>query len=886
MTLLLMVLTTVSAWAQDPATSGTCGDYGNENNVTWAVTDTDGDGTYETITISGTGATKNYSGSNPQQPWAAFKSDITTAVIGDGVTRIGGNAFYQFTALTSVTIASSVTTIGNAVFFECTNLATINGASGVTYVDSSAFDGTAWEKNLPNGLNYVGHVAYRFVGDGTSVNLDAATTRIYEYCFQDSKITSIVIPASVECIGDYAFAHSALQKMYVLRSGSNSTEITQLVYDAFMECRDDLVIVVPTAAYSTYSSHWYSYNSKLQHGYTVTCSGTGITFTSTNNGPLVEQGETVTLSYNNLPAGYSPVYTVKKASDNSDVTSSVLNGSEITMPAYNISVSAALVCMHSSLTAHPAVAPTCTDNGNTAYWECENCQKYFSDDQCTDEIAENSWEILATGHTLTEHPYVAPTCTDDGNSAYWECENCQKYFSDDQCTTEIAANEVVVAALGHQFNASHECNICHVTGIPYLDADGNTQYCTNFTVLTGSETSLSAGWYVAQGTINYDHQIYFNGTVHLILADGCKMTVEPTNDNQVRAIEAGNLTIYAQSNGSAAGSLTAIINYPQDNSAGTAAIMGVRLTINGGNITARSTNTGNTTNAGHGGIAGQSGLTINGGNIVATSESTEKGCGITGPITINWNNDNCSLYFYPYRNDGFGGYMKIADGKAISDGTNTYSGTLSEEQKAAIVRKLLTPPTRTLTANSDGNGNYWATYYNGSTSYTADANTTIYKGAVNGNSVQLTSVADIPAGNAVILKSTASPITLTRTTKSGDFTDNDLKGTDTEIVPPANTYCMAKGASGVGFYQYSATNGNIPANRAYLIIPGSTSASQFFGFDENISTGIDNVQSSLSESVASQSKVNVQSYYNLAGQRVAQPTKGMYIVNGKKVVIK
>ena len=27
-------------------------------------------------------------------------------------------------------------------------------------------------------------------------------------------------------------------------------------------------------------------------------------------------------------------------------------------------------------------------------------------------------------------------------------------------------------------------------------------------------------------------------------------------------------------------------------------------------------------------------------------------------------------------------------------------------------------------------------------------------------------------------------------------------------------------------------------------------------------------------------------YYNLAGQRVAQPTKGLYIVNGKKVVIK
>ena len=248
--MLLFMMTAQTACAEDPATSGTCGDYGNEANVTWEVTDTNGDGTYETLTISGTGAMKNYPSNNPA-PWAVFKSDITTAVIGDGVTRIGGNAFYQFTALTSVTIASSVTTIGNAVFFECTNLATINGASGVTYVDSSAFNETAWKNALPDRLTSVGHVAYLFKGDGTSVTLDAGITQIYEYCFQDSKITSIVIPASVERIGDYAFANSALQKMYVLRHESSFPEITQLGYGAFSECSDDLVTVVPTAAYST-----------------------------------------------------------------------------------------------------------------------------------------------------------------------------------------------------------------------------------------------------------------------------------------------------------------------------------------------------------------------------------------------------------------------------------------------------------------------------------------------------------------------------------------------------------------------------------------------------------------------------------------------------------
>lgn len=285
--------------------SGTCGDYYHESEVTWEVTDTDGDGTYETLTISGTGAMKNYGSSN--QPWAAFKSDITTVVIGDGVTRIGGNAFYNFTALTSVTIAPSVTTIGNAVFFECTNLTTVSGASGVTYLGPSAFNETAWLDALyhaqSDGLTYVGHVAYLFKGDDTSVNLDAGTTQIYDNCFQDSKITSIVIPASVERIGDYAFAHSALEKIYVLRNESTYPNTTQLAQEEFFNFYN-LTIIVPAAAYDNYNGQWFSGqgSSILKRGYTVTCGTAGIT--ATTDGPLVTEDEVVTLNHNDR-AGYA-----------------------------------------------------------------------------------------------------------------------------------------------------------------------------------------------------------------------------------------------------------------------------------------------------------------------------------------------------------------------------------------------------------------------------------------------------------------------------------------------------------------------------------------------------------------------------------------------------
>jgi hypothetical protein len=58
-------------------------------------------------------------------------------------------------------------------------------------------------------------------------------------------------------------------------------------------------------------------------------------------------------------------------------------------------------------------------------------------------------------------------------------------------------------------------------------------------------------------------------------------------------------------------------------------------------------------------------------------------------------------------------------------------------------------------------------------------------------------------------------------------------------------------------------------------LAGSSFAPQLF-FDGNV-TGIGAVKSINKEDGA---------YYNLAGQRVAQPQKGLYIVNGKKVIIK
>ena len=226
----------------------------------------------------------------------------------------------------------------------------------------------------------------------------------------------------------------------------------------------------------------------------------------------------------------------------------------------------------------------------------------------------------------------------------------------------------------------------------------------------------------------------------------------------------------------------------------------------------------------------------------------------------------------------------VADGvvTAVAAGTATITATAtngtadtSDDQTATCTVTVSNP---TVTANEGATGEYWATYYNGTTSFTADENTTVFQAALSGSSLTLTEVPnrEIPATKAVILKSSSATITLTPASTTETLEGNELQGTATSITNPGNAYVLNKTATnGVGFYKLSST-GTIGANKAYLTYSGASLARSFFGFDET--TGI---ELPTAEVVDTDGVV-----YDLQGRRVAQPTKGLYIVNGKKVIIK
>lgn len=97
-----------------------------------------------------------------------------------------------------------------------------------------------------------------------------------------------------------------------------------------------------------------------------------------------------------------------------------------------------------------AKAATCIEDGNITYWYCETCDEYFSDDQYTNQITKEDTIIKATGHTtLQSVAKKDPTCNEDGNIAYWYCETCKKYFSDEKATNEITKDDIVIKATGH-----------------------------------------------------------------------------------------------------------------------------------------------------------------------------------------------------------------------------------------------------------------------------------------------------------------------------------------------------------------------------------------------------------------------------------------------------
>ena len=191
-----------------------------------------------------------------------------------------------------------------------------------------------------------------------------------------------------------------------------------------------------------------------------------------------------------------------------------------------------------------------------------------------------------------------------------------------------------------------------------------------------------------------------------------------------------------------------------------------------------------------------------------------------------------------------------------------------------LVKKPQTEIPLTVTITDAGYATYVTT---AATDFSLTYGITAYIAKVNDSWVELTEVTKVPAGTGVILKGAAASYTLQPTTEStNNVTDNDLLVSDGTVAANQSTiYVLADGNKGVGFYLLN--NGYVHAGKAYLKVPANANARQFIGFGDDTTTGISQIENR---------KLDTEDgVFNLSGQRVVSPTKGLFVVNGKKVVI-
>lgn len=202
------------------------------------------------------------------------------------------------------------------------------------------------------------------------------------------------------------------------------------------------------------------------------------------------------------------------------------------------------------LTAHAAKEPTDTEAGNTAYWSCDNCGKFFADAEGKKEIAKNSWMIEARGHKLVAHAAVAPTCTEAGNTAYWSCETCDRFYADAEATTQIEENAWVIEANGHKWGEwiiteEGEYRVCEVCG--------EEQHCDHANL--ANATSANFNWVETPEYIpNADGSYGLNPEVFFLDSNGYPIMEYDQSGNPV-----GPVTVGAYPDGSAITSVTLVM---------------------------------------------------------------------------------------------------------------------------------------------------------------------------------------------------------------------------------------------------------------------------------------------------------------------------------------
>ncbi len=384
------------------------------------------------------------------------------------VTSIGTSAFEGLTNLQSVTLPTSVTTIGTDAFYGCTKLGSVNLEEGLTTINLRAFyNCKLTEITVPSTVTSIGNSAFKdnptttivwkpkncSIGSDDSAPFYSTNSQVTSFTFADgvevvpayicknmSQLDTIVLPASVNRLGQYAFMNCTNLK-------SINLPVTQKTLPtSFLEGCTSLESIELPATLTTISTDAFYGCTKLgsvnlEEGLTsiglrafYNCKLTEITIPSTVTSignAAFKENPTTTIVWKpkNCTIGSddsAPFY-----STNSHVTSFTFGDSVQVIPAY--------LCKYMKIDSI-AIPATVTSVGQSAFMYCTNL-KSFAFPQGIKTVATSVLE----GCTALEEVVIPSSVTTINQDAFYNCSALQaihNYAYTPQTITERTVNNV------------------------------------------------------------------------------------------------------------------------------------------------------------------------------------------------------------------------------------------------------------------------------------------------------------------------------------------------------------------------------------------------------------------------------------------------------------
>ena len=819
--------------------------------------------------------------------------EIINLVIPDGVTTIGKNAFHFCEFITSVTIPNSVTTIGSSAFYDCFEIKEITIPNSVTSIGYSAFANCYNMKKLtvPSSVTSLGKNAfYECRVDTVYFFIKEPPTEIP---FSSYGSITLYVP-----VGSRDLYMATEWKNFKVIYESNGTVPEDAI--VFEDSKLGEVCVSPNSNMDTnhdgYLSteeaaavtNWDGFLSVTQYIKTFTKFDEFKYFTGLKEIPEYafngwEKLTSITLP-NNIKKIGNQAFNGCEALTSIDLPNSL---EEIGDYAFGYCLSLTKIAVPSNVTTMGESVFACCKGIETAIFESEVVT--FGDLTSSIEMGLTSVTFGDKVKVIDENAFygckkltevvIPENVTTIGKGAFWECSGMK--------TLTIGKN---VTSIGH--SAFRECE--SLTSVySYIEEP--------FEIVMEVFLSVyNATLYVPAGTADkYKAKKYWNKFTNIVEMDGTEGTgkTEETESEPITISGALQVPYYSEYNLDFTDKpeLKAYVATGYDKSTGVIWLTRVKQ------------------------VPAETGFLLMGDpgdydipTIEGVSDVYYKNM-FKGTLegTTLYTTDGDYTNYYLSKGDAGVGFYKVTKEDGVKVGANRCylpilteipaNGSTGDTEmiKVSAAKQVPYYTSKNLDFSSlDAQGvkAYTATGYNYGTGV-----------------IWLTRVKKVPAQTGILVMADVEGDYNVPTTSVQSVYENMFVGSETAQTIYTNeeiggvdyvNYYLSKGDAGVGFYKVTNPDGvKMGANRCYLPIPKRDAASGARGkngesafckmvlSDESNddviaiplftdgTTGID-IQSSI---------FNLQSnevYYNLQGQRVENPRKGLYIHNGRRVVIR